>query len=70
MHSPTEKSPGVVFHEQLLQDFVTVDECTHKMLEELALFDRSPKLENTCVVHRALCHGLQVIRDLVRRRAD
>ena len=34
-HSPTENSPVAVFHYQLLQDFATIEEFGHKMLEEL-----------------------------------
>ncbi len=70
MHSPTEKSPGVVFHEQLLQDFVTIDECANKILEELALFDKIPKVESSGIIRRLLCRGLQAIRDLIRPHAD
>ena len=70
MHSSTEKSPGVVFHEQLLQDFVTIDECANKILEELALFDQIPKVESSGIIRRLLRRGLQAIRDLTRRHAD
>jgi hypothetical protein len=38
-HSLTEKSPTVVFHYQLLQDYVTVDEIARKMLTELDRFE-------------------------------
>jgi hypothetical protein len=34
-HSPTEGSPAAVFHYQLLQDYVTIDEFGRTMLEEL-----------------------------------
>lgn len=34
-HSQIEKAPAVVFHQQLLQDYVTIDEFGRKMLEEL-----------------------------------
>jgi hypothetical protein len=70
MHSPAEKSPGVVFHDQLLQDFTTIDECANKILEELALFDKTPKVEDLGVVRRILCRGLQAIRALIGRRID
>jgi hypothetical protein len=39
-HSPAEKSPTAVFHKQLLQDFLTIDECALKILDELALFEK------------------------------
>jgi hypothetical protein len=39
-HSPTEGSPAAVFHQQLLQDFLTIDECASKILDELSLFDK------------------------------
>ena len=42
-HSPTEGSPAAVFHQQLLQDFLTIDECASRMLDELSLFDTQPK---------------------------
>lgn len=42
-HSPAEKAPAAVFHQQLLQDFLTIDECANKILEELALFEKRPK---------------------------
>jgi hypothetical protein len=70
MHSSAEKSPGVVFHEQLLQDFTTIDECANKILQELALFDKNPKVENLGVVRRLLSRGLQAIRDLIGLRTD
>ena len=34
-HSQYEKAPTAIFHQQLLQDYVTVDEFGRKMLEEL-----------------------------------
>jgi hypothetical protein len=34
-HSQYESAPAVVFHRQLLQDYVTIDEFGKKMLEEL-----------------------------------
>jgi hypothetical protein len=34
-HSQFESAPAVVFHQQLLQDYLTIDECGRKMLEEL-----------------------------------
>lgn len=34
-HSQYESAPAVVFHPQLLQDYVTIDECGQRMLEEL-----------------------------------
>jgi hypothetical protein len=34
-HSRFEKAPTVVFHQQLLQDYVTIDEFGNTMLEEL-----------------------------------
>ena len=34
-HSPYEKAPTVVFHEQLLHDYITIDEFGRKMLEQL-----------------------------------
>jgi hypothetical protein len=44
-HSSTEKSPQVVFHPQLLQDYATVDEFGRKMLEALTEFDKSSPQE-------------------------
>jgi|HubBroStandDraft_6_1064221.scaffolds.fasta_scaffold955582_1 hypothetical protein len=38
-HSLTEKSPTVVFHQQLLDDYKTIDEFGQKILQELAIFD-------------------------------
>ncbi|MQX42498.1 hypothetical protein GHK58_20335 [Sinorhizobium meliloti] len=35
-HSATEKSPGAVFHIQLLADYMTIDEFGRAMLEEMA----------------------------------
>jgi hypothetical protein len=35
-HSVTEKSPGAVFHEQLIRDYVTIDEFGRQMLDEFA----------------------------------
>lgn len=40
-HSPTEGAPSAVFHWQLLQDFVTIDDIANQLLEEL---DRMAKL--------------------------
>jgi hypothetical protein len=40
-HSPFEKAPTAVFHWQLLQDYVTIDEFGREMLDEL---DRLEKL--------------------------
>jgi uncharacterized protein YydD (DUF2326 family) len=34
-HSQYESAPTVVFHEQLLQDYATIDEFGRRMLEEL-----------------------------------
>jgi hypothetical protein len=34
-HSLHESAPAVIFHRQLLQDYLTIDECGQKMLEEL-----------------------------------
>jgi hypothetical protein len=34
-HSQTEDAPAVVFHEQLLRDYVTIDEMGRTMLDEL-----------------------------------
>jgi hypothetical protein len=42
-HSLTEKSPVAVFHWQLLQDYVTIDEMAREMLAELARFDEKAK---------------------------
>jgi hypothetical protein len=39
-HSLTEKSPTVVFHYQLLQDYETIHEFGQKILAELDLFER------------------------------
>jgi len=37
-HSPTEGAPVAVFHNQMLQDFLTVDECANKLLAEIDSF--------------------------------
>jgi len=42
-HSPAEKAPAAVFHQQLLQDFLAIDECANKILEELTLFEQRSK---------------------------
>jgi hypothetical protein len=34
--SVTEKSPRAVFHEQLIRDYVTIDEFGRQMLDEFA----------------------------------
>jgi hypothetical protein len=39
-HSQFEKAPTVVFHQQLLQDYVTIDEFGREMLEELERLDK------------------------------
>jgi hypothetical protein len=38
-HSPTERSPTCVFHRQILQDFVTIDEIAEKLFQEIAIFE-------------------------------
>jgi hypothetical protein len=42
-HSPTEGSPVCVFHPQILQDFVTIDEITRKLFTEIDNFKPTPK---------------------------
>jgi hypothetical protein len=37
-HSPTEGAPVAVFHQQMVQDFLTIDECANKILEEIDMF--------------------------------
>jgi hypothetical protein len=37
-HSPTESSPTCVFHKQILQDFVTLDEITDELFKEIEDF--------------------------------
>lgn len=37
-HSPTEGSPVAVFHKQMLQDFLTIDECANKLFVEIDAF--------------------------------
>jgi hypothetical protein len=37
-HSPTEGAPVVVFHQQMLKDFLTINECANKLFEEIDTF--------------------------------
>jgi hypothetical protein len=47
IHSPTEKSSWSVFHKQLLQDALTIDEIARKVLEELAAYKKPDKKPDT-----------------------
>jgi len=42
-HSPVEGSPSCVFHKQVLQDFMTIDEITQKLLVEIDNFKPNVK---------------------------
>ena len=42
-HSPVEGSPACVFHIQVLQDFMTIDEITHKLFDEINNFKPVPR---------------------------
>jgi hypothetical protein len=57
-HSLTEKSPTVVFHQQLLDDYETIEEFGQKILGELALFDEKQA--------RAKQSALDVIKSKLR----
>jgi len=37
-HSPIEGAPVAVFHQQMLQDFLTIDELSNKLLGEIDIF--------------------------------
>jgi hypothetical protein len=39
LNTPTERSPTCVFHRQILQDFVTIDEIVEKLFQEIAIFE-------------------------------
>jgi hypothetical protein len=42
-HSPVEGSPACVFHIQVLQDFMTIDEIAHKLFDEIDNFKPAPR---------------------------
>jgi hypothetical protein len=65
-HSPTEGAPVAVFHKHMLQDFLTIDECANKLLEEIDTFvqRKSPSILDR--LHARLGR----IRDFVRRRPN
>jgi hypothetical protein len=42
-HSPVEGSPACVFHIQVLQDFMTIDEIAHKLFDEIDNFKPMPR---------------------------
>ena len=42
-HSPIEGSPACVFHIQVLQDFITIDEIAHKLFDEIDNFKPVPR---------------------------
>lgn len=42
-HSPVERSPACVFHIQVLQDFMTIDEIAHKLFDEIENFNPVPR---------------------------
>jgi len=41
--SPVEGSPACVFHIQVLQDFMTIDEIAHKLFDEIDHFKPMPR---------------------------
>ena len=49
-HSPTEGAPVAVFHQQMLQDFLTIDELSNKLLGEIDKFVSAKNI--------AMCGGL------------
>lgn len=55
-HSSAEKAPAAVFHQQLLQDFLTINECANKIMEELALFEQRPKGNSANTIAHILVH--------------
>lgn len=65
-HSPTEGAPVAVFHKQMLQDFLTIDECANKLLEEIDTFTPG----NDYSISGRLCVWFGTIRSLIRRRRD
>jgi hypothetical protein len=65
-HSPTEGAPVAVFHKQMLQDFLTIDECANKLLEEIDTFTPG----NDSLISGRLCVCFGNIRSLIRRRRD
>lgn len=42
-HSPVEGSPAWVFHIQVLQDFMTIDEIAQKLFDEIDNFKPMPR---------------------------
>jgi hypothetical protein len=53
-HSPVEGSSNCVFHKQTLHDFITIDDITRKVFDEIANF--KPSAQNTGFsIKRALC---------------
>jgi len=66
-HSSTEKSPAAVFHQQMLQDFLTVNECTLKILEEIELFEKSATEPKN--LHALIGRWWRTVRELTARKA-
>jgi hypothetical protein len=62
-HSPAENAPAAVFHQQLLQDFLTIDEIANKILEELAVFEKRPKASSANPVVDMLFRWSHAARD-------
>lgn len=70
-HSLTEKSPTVVFHQQLLDDYETIDEFGQKILQELTIFDKKKaraKQSTWAIIKSKLRGAKDSIQALFRRR--
>jgi hypothetical protein len=63
-HSSIEGAPAAVFHQQMLQDFLTIDECANKVLEEIDIFVPGKRLS----ILGRLCGWSERIRDFIRNR--
>jgi hypothetical protein len=66
-HSPAEKAPAAVFHQQLLQEFLTIDECANKIIEELALFEQRPKANSANTIVHILSRWSRAAGDFLCR---
>jgi hypothetical protein len=69
-HSPAEKAPAAVFHQQLLQDFLTIDECANRILEELAVFEQRTMASSANPVADILRRWLRAAHDFLCRLRD
>lgn len=63
-HSPTEGAPVAVFHQQMLQDCLTIDECANKLFEEIDTFAAKKAIS----LFDRLRPWLAGVRDIVRER--